>query len=250
VNASRIVTGLFYLSLVATLAGCSLFSGLFKKDLLEGDPEITGMAVASCEIIANFQDRGFWGTIIGIDKKGSASGGAITGVDGIQLEGIPEDNVVVFQNLQPGQYKLVLMRGTRMLNGDAIKKIYDCPTDWEKENNWPATCPRGVEFEYLLQRNIQDELTFNVTAGELVFIGHLVFDEPHDPPYGNIRKNTAGTSEVDFHQCRPNEKFRLERDPENEINTLERASSSFGDNYWTARINERIKELELEMGEQ
>ena len=231
------------------MTGCAAISSRFKKDLLEGDPEITGMAVASCEIIANFQDRGFFGTILGIDDKGSASGGAIIGVDGIELEGIAKNNVVVFSNLQPGTYKLVLMRGTRWLSDDAVKKIYDCPSDWDIENNFESNCPDGVEFEFQLPSPLLEELTFNVMSGEVTFIGNLVFDEPRDPPYRNIRSNTSETHMVDFHRCKPNDKFRIERDPRKEINTLERVSSSFGDNYWTNTIKGRLTALKQEVGD-
>jgi len=116
----------------------------------------------------------------------------------------------VFPNLHPGPYKLVLMRGTRWLSDDAVKKIY---------------------------------------AGEVIFIGNLVFDEPHDPPYRNLRKNTSGSNMVDFHQCQPNDKFRIERDPQKEIDTLERTSSSFGDNYWTSKIEDRLAVLKQEVGD-
>lgn len=244
-----ILAGLLYFSLSVAMTGCAMFSNLFKKDLLEGDPEITGMAVASCDIIANFQDRGVIGTVLGIDDNGSATGGAVTGVDGIELEGIAKNNVVVFTNLQLGTYELKLMRGTRWLNDDAVKKIYDCPSDWEIETNFEVNCPDGVEFEFQLTSRWREELTFNVMPGEVVFLGHLVFDEPHDPPYGKIRNNTSGTHKVDFHQCHPNDKCRIEREPQREINTLEQVSSSFRDNYWTKTIQDRLTVLKQEVGD-
>jgi hypothetical protein len=244
-----IVTGLLCLALWAAMPGCSLYSRLFQKDLLEGDPDITGIAVASCDIIANFQDRGFFGTVLGIDDNGSASGGAITGVDGIELEGIAKDNVVVFPNLQPGTYKLELMRGARLLGETAVKKIYDCPSDWDIEHNLESDCPDGVEIEFQLPVHLQEELTFDVKSGEVVFIGNLILDERHDPPYRNIRDNTSGTHRVDFHQCKPDDKFRIERDPQAEINTLERISSSYGDNYWTDAIKGRLTVLKQEVGD-
>jgi len=244
-----VVTGLLCLAVCVAMTGCATISRLFEKDLLEGDPKITGIAVASCDIIANFQDRGVVGTVLGIDDNGSATGGAVTGVDGIELEGIARDNVVVFSNLQPGTYKLVLMRGTRWLTDDAVKKIYDCPSDWDVEHDFESNCPDGVEFEFKLPSYLLEELTFNVMSGEVAFIGNLVFDEPHDPPYRNIRNDRSESHLVDFHQCEPNDKFRIERDPQNEITTLERISSSFGDNYWTDTIKDRLTVLKQEVGD-
>ena len=246
-KALRDLSGLLLLTGTFAVTGCSLFSGVFEKDAIEGDPELAGMAVVSCDIIANFQDRGLLGTVLGIDDTGSATGGAITGVDGIQLEGKAADDVVVFANLQPGDYRLVLMRGERLLSADAVKKIYDCPSEWDVQVNFPVKCPAGVEFEFALPAPVQEELSFTVEPGEVIFLGNLIFDEPHDPPYGNIRTIGTGDRKVDFHRCAPNEKFRIERGPQAEIDSLENVVSGYEDNYWTRKIKRRLAMLHEEV---
>lgn len=237
------------LIILLTLTGCATIQEYLKTDPLEGNPDKTGLMLATCRIIANFQDRSIWGTAFGVDQNGTATGGAITGVDNIELEGRAKNEVVAFPNLAPGTYKLVLMRGVRGISAESVKKIYNCPSDWDTEHNIPTKCPDGVEFEFHLPPPVQEQLTFEVVAGEVVFVGNLVFDEPHDPPYHNLQTSTSGNTIHDFHECVPNEKFQIERDPQTELDSLKKVVSGFKENSWTAKIRERIAVLEQEVGE-
>lgn len=233
--------------LLVALAGCASLKRMFQEEPLEGNPETTALVIASCDIVANFQDRGFLSSVLGVDKKGEATGGVIKGVDNIELEGFATDKVVVFPNLQPGVYRLVMMRGKRLLDDDATRKIYGCPPEEEEESPFPQDCPRGVELEYRLPPHIQEELTCEAAAGEIVFLGNLVFDEPHDPPYHDARPDYAGDTSLDFHRCEPNQMFRIEVDPETELSILKKVESGFQENAWTPKLKARIAALEPEV---
>jgi hypothetical protein len=231
-----IILRLLILAVLPVVLSCAQLREVGKSPPIEGNPDLSGIIIVNCEIIANFQDHGLLYALLGIDDHAETTSGAVAGVDGILLEGRASKNVIVFPNLQPGTYKVAIVRGDRAPPVDSENEIYNCSDE---------SCPDAIELEFLIHTNAQLELTFEVNPGDVVYAGKLIFNENHDPPF-SYTGGLPGDYIVDFHQHKAKDEITIKWDKKFEIEALENAIAGFKRNHWIEKIERRLKELKQE----
>lgn len=116
---------------------------------LEGSPETTGVVVVQADVTVHDM-------LFGLKSGAAPVGGVIASVDGTKhvVHGKSTSDLVVFSNLPPGRWQLVMIEA-----------------DWQSGNaTWRKEF--GVPIENI------DAFTFDVRAGEPVYLGAKIEEDP------------------------------------------------------------------------
>jgi hypothetical protein len=232
VRRSRLIVPLAFATSVL-VPGCAGVANLFRGPEIAGDPAQVGLLIVDCQIITNFDDRGFLEVALG-DDKADVVGGVVSGSDGREIEGTARYGVLLFDSLAPDTYVLRLIRGRRQLTEKSRKELYDCPG-----GSW-GECPQVIALEYLIHTDDHRRLTFEVEAGAVSYVGRLTFDENHEPPFSQWAPSVLNDS---HRHHNPRDVLTIEESPKHEIETLENVVSKHAPGVWTDRIRARLEEL-------
>jgi hypothetical protein len=143
---SRLAT-LAVLSLASAFSGCKALSRM-EAPSLEGSPDTSGLVVVEPDITV-------LAAILGITSSASPVGGVLASVDGTMrtAHGESTSDYVVFSNVPPGRWQLVGIEADWQQGSSTIRKRYGMP-------------PESA-----------DAFTFDVHAGEAVYLGARIDDD-------------------------------------------------------------------------
>ncbi len=95
------------------------------------------------------------------------------------------------------------------------------------------------------------DFTFQLEAGDCVYLGKLLLSEEHSLPFGHVEKIDSRFEggawipiEADKHKHNIAVDYELNSDPENELLAIGKLDGKYGQTPWSERWAERIDELE------
>lgn len=231
--------------------GCSMFTNKIK-----GVPETSAMIVIDCSVVYEQHIERDFAEFVKQHLFGQAKPdkNTLMGAIGVYIVG-PGDKTVqgkkmagdhfVFSDLRPGTYRLTRIKGSRSYSDDDRDEYFSgCP----EEGDVFDKCPKGAEFEYVIPSQLEIATTRVVRAGDIVYMGKLMVNEYHLPPYGN-RWSAPSSVQGQFdsyesHKHTDPNSFYLDTASQHETEALNNLLADQKDSPWTAQMKRRLDVLQ------
>lgn len=228
-------------------------------------PDSTAMVIVECQVYLDPGDtidlanpaESIFGAILGglgeklsgKDERSYLTGGVLAGDEKRLIEGrCFAKTGVLFHNLRPGMYRLSRLMASQTLDSDQRKEYYDCKSP--DKTAFPE-CPDFLMMTYQFPDTATVDFTFQLEAGDCVYLGKLLLSEEHSLPFGHVEKIDSRFEggawipiEADKHKHNIAVDYELNSDPENELLAIGKLDGKYGQTPWSERWAERIDELE------
>ena len=251
-----------------------------------GSPDSSGVVIIDCTVLCYIPDTeddendfvSFshlldqqieigWAMLVdahGLDTTATLKEAILVNIEGDSLKGTPTDlynevarNLIVFPELQPGDYQLTQLVAGYTLSKKQRIKHYGCEGAMPStlHEAWAADCTDELEFAFFLSPDAASRFSFHIERGETKYVGRIMLSDFSQPPYGSSRvvdkdlynidgHNVWIDTYADRHTQNPASDIMIDDEPAHEIKALRRLIKKYKRSPWVEHWQRRSKELE------